>query len=281
MNRLHDAFRNCSARKEGALICYLTAGFPDEGRSIDLMLTCAEAGADVLEVGVPFSDPVADGPTIQRTSQIALERGMTPPKVLDLVSKLRSRTSVPIVLMGYYNPIFRIGEREFAARAATAGADGLIVADLPCEESHALMKACGEHRLDLVQLVGPTTGDGRMKEIASSSRGYLYLVGNLGTTGARSQLSSELPSLISRAKMAAGDLPVAVGFGISSGAQAADVVSHGADGVIVGSALLSLIGGGGSAKDLGGMVAELKTGCAIMSPEKRRRAKNQQAAGNN
>ncbi|MDD1770590.1 MAG: tryptophan synthase subunit alpha [Methanomassiliicoccales archaeon] len=261
MSRIASAFARCARNREGALVCYLTAGFPDEERSIELMLRCEESGADILEIGMPFSDPVADGPTIQRASQVALESGMTPARVLELVARLRSSSSMPIVLMGYYNPIYRIGEREFALRAAAAGADGLIVADLPYEESSGLAGTCEPRGLDLVQLVGPTTSDVRMREIANASRGYLYLVGSLGTTGARPRLSSELPDLTSRARRAANGLPVAVGFGVSDREQVREVVRCGAEGVIVGSALLNLIQGGGTATDLGDFVADLKSGC--------------------
>jgi tryptophan synthase alpha chain len=224
-------------------------------------MACIEGGADVLEVGVPFSDPVADGHTIQKTSQIALEGGMTPPKVMGLVARVRSRSSVPIVLMGYYNPIFRMGESEFVSRAVGSGADGLIVADLPYEESFGLAEACVSLDLDLIQLVGPTTPDERMVDIAGASSGYLYLVGNLGTTGARACLSSELPSLTRRALQAAMGLPVAVGFGISTPDQVSEVVGYGADGVIVGSALLATILDGGSVSDLRDQVAGLKSVC--------------------
>ncbi len=199
-----------------ALICYLTAGYPDRDRSIEYMMACLEGGADMIEMGIPFSDPVADGPVIQATSDAALRGGMRPKGVLDLVAEVRSRTEAPIVLMGYYNPIFRMGESEFTALAAQKGADGLIVPDLPLEESHHLRQCCLRDGMDLVQLVAPTTPDERMRRIASSSSGYLYLVSRMGITGTGTGSDDDLAELVRRTKACAGALPVAVGFGIST-----------------------------------------------------------------
>ncbi len=237
------------------------AGFPDERRSIELLVACAEGGADVLEIGIPFSDPIADGPTIQKASQAALEKGITPDKALELAGLLRSRTSVPIVLMGYYNPIFRMGEAPFALKAMKAGVDGVIVADLPHEESSSLRTECSLNGLDLVQLVGPTTDEERMADIAKDSSGFLYVVGNLGTTGSRANLSAELPDLIARATGAAKGLPVAVGFGVSNREQVREIVACGAEGVIVGSALIEKVQKGATSLDMREVVARLKSGC--------------------
>ena len=214
-----------------------------------------------MEVGVPFSDPVADGPTIQATSQKALEMGVTPSKVLELVREAKRVAPVPVVLMGYYNPIFRMGEQRFVELASAAGADGLIVADLPLEESGGLLALCDRQGLDLIQLIAPTTPEERMGRIASSSRGYVYLVGALGTTGSRDSLAEELPELVRRARRASGPMPLAVGFGVSGADHVRRIISFGADGVIVGSAILSRIAAGEGPERIRAFVGDLRTGC--------------------
>ena len=267
MSRISGAFHRCAVEGRAALICYLTAGYPDAESSIEHMIAAEKGGADVLEIGVPFSDPVADGQVIQRTSQMALEKGMTPKGVLELASKVRSRSNIPIVLMGYYNPIFRMGDEAFVHMASEAGVDGLIVADMPCEESEELGRLCRRHNVDLIQLVGPTTNGPRMRSIAAASSGYLYLVSSLGTTGARGELPAELPQLIQRAKDAAGELPVAVGFGVSKREHANGIAEAGADGVIVGSALLSSLSSEGTADRISEFVKDLRQGCIRTSLE--------------
>ncbi|MBI0584267.1 MAG: tryptophan synthase subunit alpha [Methanomassiliicoccus sp.] len=253
MSRLQEAL------SEGrGLVCYLTAGYPSPELSVEHALACVEGGADVLEIGVPFSDPVADGKVIQYTSGKALEGGMTPLKVFDLVRELRRRTSTPIVLMGYYNPIFQIGEERYAALSARAGVDGLIVPDLPLEESFPLMEQCRASGLDLVQLVGPTTSVPRMRSIAASSSGFLYVVSSLGTTGARGALAEGAADGVRRAKASAGGLPVGVGFGVSQAEQAETLYRAGADAVIVGSAILQEIIDGAEPPDTRRFVAGLK-----------------------
>ncbi len=227
--------------KGNALVCYLTAGYPSEAASLEYILACVNGGADVIEIGVPFSDPVADGKVIQFSSQKALEAGMTPNKVFGLVRELRKHTNIPIVLMGYYNPIFRIGEAEYARRAKEAGADGLIVPDLPLEESRTLLEHCRTHGVDLIQLVGPTTPEDRMRVIARNSSGFLYLVSSMGTTGTRRELGAEVADLVARAKRAAGPIPLGVGFGISRPEQVSRLKEAGADAVIVGSAILQMV----------------------------------------
>ncbi len=261
MSRISTTFQSCASEGRAALICYLTAGYPDVKSSVEHMIAVEKGGADILEIGVPFSDPVADGPVIQRTSQLALERGMTPKWVLELVAEVRTRSKIPIVLMGYYNPIFRMGDEVFVQKAAAAGADGLIVADMPYEESEDLRRICRKHSIDLIQLVGPTTDEPRMRAIGAASSGYLYLVSSLGTTGARDKLPDELPNLIQQAKRAAGVLPVAVGFGVSKREHASQIVAAGADGVIVGSALLSGISSGRDPEGTAEFVKDLRQGC--------------------
>ncbi len=242
----------------GSVICYLTAGFPSEGKDIDYIMACIEGGADVIEIGVPFSDPVADGRVIQFTSQKALENGTTPAKVFDLVRKVRSCTDVPIVLMGYYNPVFRMGEGRYVSEAKASGADGLIIPDLPIEESASLEEHCSTAGLDLIQLVGPTTSEERMGRIAQRSSGFLYLVSALGTTGTRRDAPSSIGELISRAKRAAGPLPVSVGFGISRPEHVREILSAGADAAIIGSAILQKIIDGDGPEKIGAFVRSLK-----------------------
>ena len=252
MSRLRDGF--CP----GTLICYLTAGFPNLDKSVELALACVRGGADVIEIGVPFTDPVADGPVIQMTSRLALERGMTPSRAFDVVARGRAETDVPIVLMGYYNPTFRIGEQEYAERAVRAGADGLIVPDLPMEESSGLERACRANDIDLIQLVGKTTSPQRMAAIARHSSGFLYLVSGMGTTGGNREMGASVRELVERARLAAGDLPVGIGFGVVSHEQVRTLHDYGADGVIVGSALLQRIAGGASAREVEEFVASLR-----------------------
>ncbi len=260
--RIEEAFRNCKERDESALIVYLTGGFPSFETSLSYLLACKEGGADIIEIGVPFSDPMADGAVIQKSSFEALRAGVTPERVLELTARVREKCDVPIVLMGYYNPVFRMGEEEFVKQARKAGADGLIVADLPIEESLTLELFCMNEGIHLIQLVAPTTPEDRMMHIAGRSSGYLYLVSRLGTTGARGNLSETLPALIGRAKEAAGDLPLAVGFGVSTKEHVEEITSLGADGVIVGSAIISRIIDGVKPHEIRDFVKELKSGCS-------------------
>ena len=261
MSRISKRFDQCKERNEMALVCYLTAGYPDIDQSLEYLLACSRGGADVIEVGVPFSDPLADGPIIQFTSDQALKKGARPKQVLELVRRFRQMSDVPVVLMGYYNPVFRIGEDAFASKAKAAGADGLIVADLPAEESKGLIAACKKNDMDLIQLVAPTTSDERMRSIARSSSGYLYLVSRMGITGQSTDTGSEVKALIQRTKECAGDLPVAVGFGIAEPAQVRDLRMAGADAAIVGTALLRRIVDGALPDEIEERTRNLKEAC--------------------
>jgi tryptophan synthase alpha chain len=230
-----------TALKEGgqkALVPFFTAGYPDEDTCIALIKEAADAGANVVEIGIPFSDPLADGPVIQNSSQVALAQGMTLSRSLDLCARLKSTVNIPLVIMSYCNPILAMGIENFAHRAHQAGVQGVILPDVPLEESPVFRKALSEAQVEMIQLVAPTTGPNRMAAIADASRGFLYAVSITGITG------SESPSESSLAKMARGirfqsDLPLYAGFGISTAEHARAAAIH-CDGVIVGSALMRI-----------------------------------------
>ncbi len=241
MSRVAKMFKTLRADSHAALMPYLTVGYPTKEQTADLAQAAVEAGADMLELGIPFSDPLADGATIQHTTQIALEQSTTVGTCLGTVAELRTRgIDVPLLLMGYYNPIFQWGLETFCAACAKVGADGLIVPDLPPEEADDLQAACRAHGLDLIMFLAPTSTDERIRQVARRASGFLYLVSLTGVTGARDTLPVELEQFVARVR-AATDLPLAVGFGVGSPQQAARVARI-ADGVIVGSALLRAIG---------------------------------------
>ena len=243
MTRISALFERLKAEGRPALIAYLTAGDPTPARTSSLAAALERGGADLIELGVPFSDPLADGATIQASSQQALRNGMTLSLCLEQVATLRSRgVIVPFILMGYYNPLLQMGLTCFARCAAQAGIDGVIVPDLPLEEAEALQDALRGKEIDLVFLLAPTSDASRVRDVARQAGGFLYLVSLTGVTGARSELPPDLEDLVARVR-AATDLPLAVGFGISTPAQAARVTRV-ADGVIVGSALIAAIGRG-------------------------------------
>jgi tryptophan synthase alpha chain len=219
-------------------------GDPDLGRSREYATACAAGGADVVEIGLPFSDPIADGPTIQAAAVRALERGTIPLEVLKVAGEVAAEASVPTAVMTYYNPIVALGEEKFASEAASAGVSGLIVPDLPLEESESLLEACRREGLDLIFLVTPATPSSRAAMIASKSSGFLYVVSRYGITGAREALTKDLGELVRRSKGAAKGLPVAVGFGISRPDHVRAVVDMGADAAVVGSAIVSRIAEG-------------------------------------
>jgi tryptophan synthase alpha chain len=241
MSRIAEAFERLRGAGGKALMPYLTLGYPHRGSALELVPALVEGGADLIELGVPFSDPLADGATIQAASQRALGNGMTLALCLEQVAELRGRgMSVPLVLMGYYNPILQMGIEAFARRARAAGVDGAIVPDLPPEEAGPLQNVLGAHDIDLVFLLAPTSDEGRVAQVIARSSGFLYLVSLVGVTGARERLPLDLEAFVARVR-AASDLPVAVGFGIGTPEQAGRVARV-ADGVIVGSALIRAIG---------------------------------------
>jgi tryptophan synthase alpha chain len=238
-SRIAKRFCELSEAGELGLVAYITAGDPSLIATEKIVLATAGAGADIIELGIPFSDPVADGPTIQRASERALRNGVTLPAVLDLVSRLRTRTDIPLVLFGYFNPILQMGIDEFADAAVSAGADGVLATDLTPEESADYRSALRARGLDTIFLAAPTSTDARLQLIASVSSGFLYLISRTGVTGARKSLSDELPGLVRRVRKFTS-LPIAVGFGISLPTHVT-VLGGIADAAVVGSALMAAI----------------------------------------
>ncbi len=267
MSRLQQTFADARAEGRTALICYLMAGVPSIEEFVNMAMACFEGGADVLEIGVPFSDPLADGPVIQRAALRALENGVTPPMVLEMIKELRKRTDRPLVLMGYYNPIFRMGEEGFVNACLEAGADGLIVPDLPLHESVSLRHICREMGLDLVQLSTPLTPDDRNRELARATSGFLYMVTRTGVTGKGSAVAEDLQRMIKRTRSIDGDVPLAAGFGISSPEQVVAARAMGVDGVIVGSALVTLTLNDVSVDALRDEVRRLASVCDVERPK--------------
>lgn len=239
MGRIASAFNTLITRNEVAIIPYLMTGYPSKETVREMLFALEDSGADLVELGIPFSDPLADGATLQRVNQLALERGASLRSALELVASIRGQLSIPLVLMSYYNPILNLGDRSFAAEAAAAGVDGVIVPDLPVDESAELRKACVEAGLDLVGMVAPTTPRERVRRIAEQSSGFIYCISLKGVTGARSSLSTGIEGLVYRVRETT-KLPVVVGFGISSAEQVRSVAAF-ADGVVVASALMDRI----------------------------------------
>ncbi|HET7622857.1 MAG TPA: tryptophan synthase subunit alpha [Gemmatimonadaceae bacterium] len=230
---ISNRFAELAERRRAALVVYLTAGHPDFDRSLELFRGVAEAGADIIEAGVPFSDPLADGPLIQASSQRALDGGMTFDRSLELIARAELRQ--PVVLFTYLNPLLAAGD-DALTRAASAGASGVLVTDLPLGADRALEERIANGPLAFIRLVAPTTPAARMADIARHGSGFVYLISRTGVTGLRSEVASDLPASVARLRSAT-DLPICVGFGISTPEQAA-VVAHLADGVVVGSAVV-------------------------------------------
>jgi tryptophan synthase alpha chain len=260
MNRIDATFERLARQNDKALVGFVTAGDPDVSRSLQIITAMCAAGLDLLELGVPFSDPTADGPVIQRSSGRALAAGAGLAPVLDMVAALRRRTSIPMVVFSYYNPILAYGAAAFHRDARAAGADGVLVVDLPPEESDELTDGWLDNGLCLIRLTAPTTPPERMRRIAASASGFIYHVSQLGVTGGGGLRPDEIANPL-RELRAVTRLPICVGFGISSPAQVA-AVARIADGVVVGSAFERLIEENLDRPDLpeilAGRVAELK-----------------------
>jgi tryptophan synthase alpha chain len=234
MNRIENAFNN-----KPIFMPYFPLGYPDLETSVDVIEALAKNGADLIEVGLSFSDPLADGPVIQQATQVALEKGITVKKSLEAVKELRARdVTIPLILMGYYNPMLAYGLEKFIRDSKEAGADGFIIPDLPMEEAEEFTAVAGE--LPLIQMLAPTSPDERMEAIARNAQGFIYLVSVTGVTGERREISNDLGALIARVREHTS-APVCVGFGISTPEQAKQVGTL-ADGVIVGSACVKMIG---------------------------------------
>jgi tryptophan synthase alpha chain len=239
LSRLTQRFAQLQPKKEKALVCFVTAGDPP-GRTVEIVETLAQAGADAIEIGLPFSDPLADGPSIQASSQRALDNGMTVVKALEIVRAIRKRApDLPLILMTYYNPILRYGLARYAADAKAAGADAHIVTDLTPEESDEWKRLSTENELDTIFLLAPTSTQERIEVVGRLSSGFIYCVSRTGVTGAREDIPAELMDMVARIRMTAR-VPICVGFGVSRPEQVRRIASF-ADGVVVGSALVDLI----------------------------------------
>lgn len=239
MSKIDDVFQRLKKEESAALMPFLPAGDPNLEMTREFILEMEKNGADIIELGVPFSDPLADGPTIQRSSQRALSGGVTLTKILAFLKELRKETSVPIVLMGYYNPIFHYGVERFAQDAREAGADGVIVPDLPPEEAGDLIQAARKVGLDTIFLLAPTSTRERIERVVEVSRGFVYYVSLTGVTGERGELALDIGPSLTKIRDVT-PMPICVGFGIST-ADHVQSVSRLAEGVIVGSAVVSLI----------------------------------------
>lgn len=241
-NAIDRRLRGLMARGEHALIGYMVAGYPDEHTCTDVALAMIDGGVDILEIGIPFSDPIADGPTIQRASYIALSRGMTPRKALEMAKVIRGSSDTPLVAMTYYNIVYRIGMERFASMARESGIDGLILPDLTYDEADDMIRVAHMHGMDLIFLVAPNTSDERLNMIASVSKGFLYLVSVYGTTGERDRFHEYTMDAIRRVKgLIMGRVPLAVGFGISRREHVRAMLDAGADAIVVGSAFINMI----------------------------------------
>lgn len=244
---LENTFKQLREQGKKALIAYITAGDPSLEHTEKIVLSIAEAGANVIELGIPYSDPVADGPIIQQASQRALQAGTTVEGILTLVSRLRSQTAVPLVLMTYINPILQYGVERFMRKAYSVGVNALIIPDLPVEEWVLIEDAAHQHKIGLIPLLAPTTPTERIHKICPRARGFIYCVSLTGVTGMRTELPPQLNEFLARVR-AATSLPMAVGFGISTPQQVLQLKDH-CDGVVVGSAIVNLLAEVGAKPD--------------------------------
>ncbi|PWE26843.1 tryptophan synthase subunit alpha [Pararhodobacter marinus] len=259
MTRIDDTFARLRAEGRKAFVAYMMGGDPDEATSLEVMRGLPGAGVDIIELGLPFTDPMADGPTIQRAGQRALDGGMTMDKVLGMVRAFRETdTTTPIVLMGYYNPIYARGVDRFLADASAAGIDGLIIVDLPPEEDSELCLPAQKAGLNFIRLATPTTDDKRLPTVLQNTSGFVYYVSITGITGAAAAEAGDVAPEVARIK-AQTDLPVIVGFGITT-PDAAQAIASVADGCVVGSAIVKLIGEGKPVAEVLDFVAGLAEG---------------------
>lgn len=240
-----------------AFIAFLTAGDPNIGKTEEYILTMAQAGADLIEIGIPFSDPIAEGPVIQKADIRALSAGTTTDRIFEMVSSLRKKTQIPLVFMTYLNPVFTYGYERFLLKCRETGIDGIIIPDLPFEEKHELSDLAKGYGVEIISLIAPTSHE-RISMIAKEAEGFLYLVSSMGVTGMRSEITTDLSAMVESVRKVT-DIPAAVGFGINTPEQAREI-SQAADGIIVGSAIVKLIEqyGEDAAKPLSEYVKQMK-----------------------
>ena len=253
MNRIEQVFAD---KNHKALMPYVTIGYPSVEATLQIVPLLAENGADIIELGIPFSDPLADGPTIQQASYEALQQGVTPEICFDVIRKLRERVDIPLIFMGYYNPVFHFGAEAFCGRCAEVGIDGLIIPDLPPEEASELEESAQAKGIDLIYLLAPTSNDERIELVAEKARGFIYLVSLTGVTGARDALPAELENFVARVRQKT-QRALCVGFGISTPEQASRVAGM-ADGIIIGSRIIQIIREDESLKALGTYIQSIR-----------------------
>jgi len=242
-DRIEAKFRELRGLREGALVAYLTGGDPDPKTFLANSTALIEGGADIVEIGIPFSDPIADGPVIQASSMRALSNGTTPLVVLNMIRELSTQFPVPFVVLSYYNPILAMGLDRFLQKARESGVDGIVVPDLPVEESEEFRNISLKHNVDNIYLAAPNTSRTRLRTVLDKSKGFLYLVSIYGVTGPRDSLSPQALEAVRAVKfLARGKIPVSAGFGISQPEHVSAVIQSGADGAIVGSALVRIVG---------------------------------------
>jgi tryptophan synthase alpha chain len=242
MTRINERFAELRSRNEHALIGYAVAGYPDQESTLDVINAMVKGGVDIIELGIPFSDPIADGPTIQKASYLTLQKGMTPSKALQIAKQINDSLGVPLAVMTYCNILYKPGFDNFLRNARSNGVDGVIIPDLTFEESADLRKSASKHNMDTIFLVSPNTSEARIKAVANLTTGFLYLVSVFGTTGRREVFEDYTIQTIKKVnKYTKSRVPLAVGFGVSSGEHVRFMLNAGADAVIVGSAFLNVI----------------------------------------
>ena len=254
MSRLAETFERLRRDQTPGLVTYVTAGDPDLAHTAQILGALDRAGADVVEVGVPFSDPLADGPVIQRATERALRSGTTLTGVLELIQRVRASLRTPVVVFSYANPVLRLGTERFADAASAAGVDGVLILDLPIEEAGPFRQILTERGIDTILLLSPTTTDDRLRKAASLGSGFLYAISRLGVTGAREDLAADAEGMVRRIR-AVSNLPIALGFGISKPEHVREV-GRWADAAVVGSALVNVIAEAGASADLTTRVEE-------------------------
>jgi tryptophan synthase alpha chain len=270
MSDIAKVFQRLKAQGDGALIGYVTAGDPKPEFTPRIAEALVKGGVDILELGMPFSDPIADGPTIQAASVRALQAGTTPKMVLGMAGEVKKKLGVPVVILTYFNPVFRMGLENFFLLAKSFGVDGVVVPDLPVEEAGAYREAAGSCRVDTVFLAAPSTSNERLRKIVECTSGFLYVVSHFGVTGTRETMEGSTVQLVKRVlPFTSGRVPLAVGFGVSKPEHAKRIIQSGADGVIVGSVFVNIVQR--HQGDVGRMLEELEVTARKLKNATRRR----------